>query len=870
MATKMACKDANQCTADTCDKAKGCVFPNVKDGSTCDTGTPCVVGDMCMAGKCTLGKAGEVWQATWDSGGKGRDRANAVVRTKSGALIAVGRAEVKPVSSGGDADGAIVVYDEFGNSNGATTVGSKGSHESLEAVTLTGSGVLAVGSSVSSGGDSDGWLVRFNSDGSGAKQSTLGGNGFQAFHGVLSAGSAGSVMVGSTGKDAKVTGGWLVKYDGLGNKDWEQTWAATTAANRLEDVAVSADGAAYVSAGRVLDASLLWQGHLVSVGAKGGKRWQRRLGGAGNERLHAIARTKSGYVLAGETSSSGTAAPDGWLAIAAQQWPKGAAKDKSKRDLRVLRADRWGNVAACSSECAAMTTCPAGDVCAGSRCDATKGSCTAPGLPDGLACDDGDKCWLNRVCKSGKCDGGANTFFTAPTSGATYPGPVYNHMSDVVRAPDGTYGVFGFTRLSNGGADKGLVVHLSKLGEQSDKTVGWHLDLGGGLGSKPVGLRGGTATADGYVACGYGWHSGNKRNQAQVWFFDRSMKKVAAGTSGSVPSAKGSSEVGAATWLPGTNRVILVGSAYDPGPKYYPLIWSVQRAASNVSTDYLGLPHGLVDGQFRGVVALSKGDIVVVGWERSGGAKHGLWRRFTDVAAATFKSGPKKLYAASSKTNPRAELLDVAANKTLVLAAGHKTVSQPQGQAAWLHATDHNGVQLWERTFGVPGAAHAVLMEVEVSAEGSVFAVGSAGKAAGNPAGVLLLARTNAEGHIAFVNKLSAPTTGHVAFADGLALADDGGLLVGAHTGTLTSGGGFAQVGQKLWLFRTDGYGNKGCNKGCLTTPAKPCDDSNPCTVDSCDTKTGKCKHAIGNGGLPCADDSDGTATKFCTQGQCK
>ena len=47
------CDDKNQCTLDTCDKTKGCIFSNKADKTPCDDGNKCTPADSCVAGACT-------------------------------------------------------------------------------------------------------------------------------------------------------------------------------------------------------------------------------------------------------------------------------------------------------------------------------------------------------------------------------------------------------------------------------------------------------------------------------------------------------------------------------------------------------------------------------------------------------------------------------------------------------------------------------------------------------------------------------------------------------------------------------------------------------------------------------------------------
>ena len=59
------------------------------------------------------------------------------------------------------------------------------------------------------------------------------------------------------------------------------------------------------------------------------------------------------------------------------------------------------------------------------------------------------------------------------------------------------------------------------------------------------------------------------------------------------------------------------------------------------------------------------------------------------------------------------------------------------------------------------------------------------------------------------------------------------------------------------------------CTAGACAGTAKSCDDGNDCTVDACDTKTGKCSNAPAADGSGCVDGDACTANDVCTKGQC-
>jgi hypothetical protein len=63
---------------------------------------------------------------------------------------------------------------------------------------------------------------------------------------------------------------------------------------------------------------------------------------------------------------------------------------------------------------------------------------------------------------------------------------------------------------------------------------------------------------------------------------------------------------------------------------------------------------------------------------------------------------------------------------------------------------------------------------------------------------------------------------------------------------------------------------NDSCKGGkCKSGPSAPCGDGNPCTTDSCDPSSGKCKHADLADGTGCADGNGCTLKDRCTTGHC-
>jgi hypothetical protein len=53
----LECEDGNDCTVNTCNPSRGCVFTPLDDGTACDDGNTCTVDDTCRAGLCISGES---------------------------------------------------------------------------------------------------------------------------------------------------------------------------------------------------------------------------------------------------------------------------------------------------------------------------------------------------------------------------------------------------------------------------------------------------------------------------------------------------------------------------------------------------------------------------------------------------------------------------------------------------------------------------------------------------------------------------------------------------------------------------------------------------------------------------------------------
>jgi predicted secreted protein len=108
-----------------------------------------------------------------------------------------------------------------------------------------------------------------------------------------------------------LAGKWLVKTDGLGNLEWNQTFED---ADRFSSLVEVSDGG-FVLAGDTrsygAESADFW---LVKTNESGNMEWNQTYGGADFDRAHSLVQTSDGgYALAGVTLSFGAGEYDVWL-----------------------------------------------------------------------------------------------------------------------------------------------------------------------------------------------------------------------------------------------------------------------------------------------------------------------------------------------------------------------------------------------------------------------------------------------------------------------------------------------------------------------------------------------------------------------------
>jgi len=175
-------------------------------------------------------------------------------------------------------------------------------------------GYIVAGETSSSGaGSADFWILKLNSNGDIVWQKTYGGSNDDIARSIQQTSDGGYIVAGETSSSgAAFIDIWIIKLTPNGDIDWQKTFGGAN-----DDVAYSiqqtSDGG-YIVAGQ--SSSLgnplgdIW---ILKLASNGDVFWDKTYG-TGSSTANCIRQTlDGGYIAAGETYSSGTGSADFWV-----------------------------------------------------------------------------------------------------------------------------------------------------------------------------------------------------------------------------------------------------------------------------------------------------------------------------------------------------------------------------------------------------------------------------------------------------------------------------------------------------------------------------------------------------------------------------
>jgi len=253
-----------------------------------------------------VGGAESIWNMTF--GGGNQDVARSVQQTSDGGYIAAGFTES---SGAGLADFWLVKTNASGGMLWNRTYGGGGADEAYSVRQTNDGGYVVAGFTRSFGLDNaDFWLVKTEVDGSVRWSKRYGGVYDDCAYCVQQTSDMGYILAGSTESFGAGSDFWLVKTDSSGNMQWNKTYGGS-GSDRAFSVAQTTDGG-YIMAGETDSSGAgsfdFW---MIKTDSLGTLLWSKMFGGTGEDEARSVQQTSDGgYIVAGSTLSFGAGGID--------------------------------------------------------------------------------------------------------------------------------------------------------------------------------------------------------------------------------------------------------------------------------------------------------------------------------------------------------------------------------------------------------------------------------------------------------------------------------------------------------------------------------------------------------------------------------
>ncbi|MDG6218965.1 MAG: hypothetical protein QCI00_05955, partial [Candidatus Thermoplasmatota archaeon] len=253
----------------------------------------------------TDGSGIEEWNKTF--GGNDDDEGHSVRQTTDGGYILTGHTE----SFGSNMNDVILIKtDASGNEEWMKIFGGEYDDEGYSVRQTTDGGYIIAGVTTSfATGGRDAWLIKTNASGNEEWSETYGGLSSDGARSVQQTSDGGYIMTGWT---ASYSAGylfdiWLVKTDGYGNEEWNNTWGGTgVEADVGYSVKQTADGG-YILTGETQSfGGDNYDAILIKTDVFGDEEWMKTFVGTFREYGRDVQQTTDGgYIVVGYTVTYG-------------------------------------------------------------------------------------------------------------------------------------------------------------------------------------------------------------------------------------------------------------------------------------------------------------------------------------------------------------------------------------------------------------------------------------------------------------------------------------------------------------------------------------------------------------------------------------
>ena len=281
-----------------------------------------------------------LWNKTF--GGSKSDWGQGIIPLNDGSFLVTGGTESSDgdfLASRGGADIFVLNIDAQGDKRWCKTFGGSGLDYGKSLQATAGGNILLIGSTNSNDGDiqnqhgipgsntKDYWVMKMSVQGNKIWGRCFGSTADESAESVCMAPDGGYVIAGTTaavnpnGDITRVKGNvdiWVCKLNLDGNLQWQKTFGGSFTDYTAGIIPGIDDG--YIITGTTFSRNDnfpvnkgLGDGFLVKISDQGEFSWSNTFGSNEEEKLHAITKTPSGYILAGETRFPENTRNDGWV-----------------------------------------------------------------------------------------------------------------------------------------------------------------------------------------------------------------------------------------------------------------------------------------------------------------------------------------------------------------------------------------------------------------------------------------------------------------------------------------------------------------------------------------------------------------------------
>ncbi|MGI6648805.1 MAG: hypothetical protein ACOX5W_07030 [Bacillota bacterium] len=215
----------------------------------------------------------------------------------------------------GGADSWLIKTDALGNKIWERPIFRKGSDSIASAQQTADGGYILAGYTDTEAGNTDGWLVKTDSEGNPIWSQTYSCGSLDAFTAVQQTRDGGYILAGWANfpNDDRYDDGWLIKTDAEGKEIWSRN-LGDSKGDAINSIQQTNDGG-YIAAGQTISpVSEGYDAWLVRLDADGQVAWSHTFGGALEDVFYSVSTTADGgYIIAGRTQPDNEFDYDGWL-----------------------------------------------------------------------------------------------------------------------------------------------------------------------------------------------------------------------------------------------------------------------------------------------------------------------------------------------------------------------------------------------------------------------------------------------------------------------------------------------------------------------------------------------------------------------------